>query len=107
MAGNNPESKSPIRAHPCLRVEAVRADNAGEVDPARLGDPGRLWGRAVLVHTGWARRRRTPAYREPGGPHLGAAATWVRAVVLLPVCAGRTSASWLPKARPSGWRGAS
>jgi kynurenine formamidase len=55
-------------------IELVRADTAGEVNPAHLGDPGLLWGRAVLVHTGWARRWRTTAYREPGGPHLTAAA---------------------------------
>ncbi len=55
-------------------IELVRADDTGEITPAHLGDPGLLWGRAVLVHTGWARRWRTAAYREPGGPYLTAAA---------------------------------
>jgi arylformamidase len=57
-----------------VSIELIRANTAGEVTPAQLGDPGLLWGRAVLVHTGWARRWRTAAYREPGGPYLTAAA---------------------------------
>src|SRR4029453_18337759 len=57
-----------------VSIVVVRASTDGEVTPARLGDPGLLWGRAVLVHTGWARRWRTAAYREPGGPYLTAAA---------------------------------
>ena len=57
-----------------IPVEVVGAAGAGEVTPAHLGDPGRLWGRAVLVHTGWARRWHSAAYREPGGPYLTAAA---------------------------------
>jgi arylformamidase len=55
-------------------IELVRANNAGEVNPIHLGDPGLLWGRAVLVYTGWARRWRTAAYWEPNGPYLTAAA---------------------------------
>jgi arylformamidase len=57
-----------------VSVVVVRAYAVGAVTPERLGDPGLLWGRAVLVYTGWARRWGTPAYREPGRPHLTAAA---------------------------------
>jgi kynurenine formamidase len=57
-----------------VSIVMVRAYATGEVTPAHLGDPGLLWGRAVLVHTGWARRWRTAAYRDPDGPHLTAAA---------------------------------
>ena len=56
--------------------------------------PGRGKGRAVLVHTGWARRRGTDAYLEPDSPHLtatasprlsgGMAAFPVRTVAVLP-----------------------
>lgn len=56
-----------------VSIVVVRTHTA-EVTPDHLGDPGLLWGRAVLVHTGWARRWGTAAYLEPGGPHLGAAA---------------------------------
>ena len=57
-----------------VSIVVVRAYAVGEVTPELLGDPGLLWGRAVLVHTGWAGRWRTAAYREPGRPHLAAAA---------------------------------
>jgi arylformamidase len=57
-----------------VSIVVVRANAVGEVTPGCLGDPGLLWGRAVLVHTGWARRWRTAGYREPGRPHLTAAA---------------------------------
>jgi kynurenine formamidase len=57
-----------------VSIVMVRAYAVGEVTPERFGDPGLLWGRAVLVHTGWARRWRTAAYREPGSPYLSAAA---------------------------------
>ena len=57
-----------------VSIVVVRAFALGEVTPDRLGDPGLLWGRAVLVYTGWARRWGTAAYREPGRPYLTAAA---------------------------------
>jgi kynurenine formamidase len=57
-----------------VSIVVVRAYGVGAVTPERFGDPGLLWGRAVLVHTGWAGRWRTAAYREPGSPHLTAAA---------------------------------
>ena len=41
--------------------------------PEVLGAPDRLWGKAVLVHTGWSRHWGTERYGT-GGPHLTAAA---------------------------------
>jgi arylformamidase len=55
-------------------IVVVRAYAEREVTADHLGDPGLLWGRAVLVHTGWARRWGTGAYLEPDSPHLTAAA---------------------------------
>jgi kynurenine formamidase len=55
-------------------IVVVRAYAEREVTAGHLGDPGLLWGRAVLVHTGWARRWGTAAYVEPDSPHLSAAA---------------------------------
>jgi arylformamidase len=55
-------------------IVMVRAYAEREVTAEHLGDPGLLWGRAVLVHTGWARRWGTAAYLEPDSPHLTAAA---------------------------------
>ena len=43
---------------------AVSADDLGERD--------RLWGRAVLVHTGWSRHWGTDRYLDFGCPHLRA-----------------------------------
>lgn len=55
-------------------IEMVRAAWAGgPVTVADLGDLDRLWGRAVLVHTGWSRLWGSPAYLEDN-PHLSAAA---------------------------------
>lgn len=53
-------------------VAMVRAAGHRLVTAADLGDPGRLWGRAVLVHTGWARHWGTRRYLDPDCPHLGA-----------------------------------
>jgi arylformamidase len=44
-------------------IVMVRAFGLPVVTALDLGDPGRLWGRAVLVHTGWARYWGTPRYR--------------------------------------------
>ena len=55
-------------------IVLVRAYGRAEIVADDLGDPGLLWGRAVLVHSGWARRWGTPAYEKPGSPHLTAAA---------------------------------
>jgi kynurenine formamidase len=55
-------------------IVVVRAFGERAVTPDHLGDLGELWGKAVLVHTGWARHWRTPRYLEPDCPHLTAAA---------------------------------
>lgn len=52
-------------------VRAARDAENREVTPADLGDPDRLWGRAVLVRTGWSRHWGTPAYARDN-PHLTA-----------------------------------
>jgi arylformamidase len=57
-----------------VSILVVRVYAVGAVTPERFGDPGLLWGRAVLVYTGWAGRWRTAAYREPESPHLSTAA---------------------------------
>jgi kynurenine formamidase len=53
-------------------ITIVRAVGRTEVIAADLGDPDRLWGRAVLVHTGWARHWGTPRYLDLDCPHLTA-----------------------------------
>jgi arylformamidase len=57
-----------------VNVEIVVIRAAGElaVTAGHLGDPGRLWGKAVLVHTGWSRLWGTDAYLDLNCPHLGA-----------------------------------
>ncbi len=60
---------------PIALVNAVRA---ARVDAQLLGDPGRLWGRAVLVHTGWSRHWGTDEYGVDA-PYLTADA--VRALI--------------------------
>jgi kynurenine formamidase len=51
-------------------VAMVHAFGKQEITAADLGDPGALWGRAVLVYTAWARYWRTPRYLDPDCPHL-------------------------------------
>jgi kynurenine formamidase len=55
-----------------VSVVVIRAYGLGAVTAADLGDPGRLWGRAVLVHTGWSRHWGTAAYLDTACPHLRA-----------------------------------
>ncbi|HWM01120.1 MAG TPA: cyclase family protein [Actinophytocola sp.] len=45
-------------------VPTVRVSARGqrELGPEVFGSPDRLWGKAVLVHTGWSRHWGTPAY---------------------------------------------
>jgi arylformamidase len=52
----------------------VRAVGRTAVGAADLGDPDRLWGHAVLVHTGWARHWGTDRYLDLDCPHLTAGA---------------------------------
>ncbi len=53
---------------PALRVSAYGVPVLG---PDVLGEPDRLWGKAVLVHTGWSRHWGTERYHH-GGPYLTA-----------------------------------
>ena len=47
-----------------VSILVVRAYGRREVTAEHLGDPGLLWGRAVLLHTGRARRWGSSAYLE-------------------------------------------
>jgi arylformamidase len=58
-------------------IALVHAFGEPVVTATHLGDPGALWGRAVLVYTGWARHWGTPRYLEPDCPHLAADAVEV------------------------------
>jgi kynurenine formamidase len=53
-------------------IVVVRAVNRTSVTAADLGDVGRLWGRAVLVHTGWSRHWGSARYLDLDCPHLAA-----------------------------------
>jgi kynurenine formamidase len=53
-------------------IAMVHAFGERAVTAAHLGDPGALWGKAVLVYTGWARHWGTPRYLAPDCPHLTA-----------------------------------
>lgn len=73
-AGRADLADLPLQRLVNVPIVMVRAYARREITADHLGDPGLLWGRAVLVHTGWARRWGTPAYRQPGSPHLTPAA---------------------------------
>jgi kynurenine formamidase len=53
---------------PAVRVSAYGVPVIG---PDVLGEPDRLWGKAVLVHTGWSRHWGTERYGT-GSPYLTA-----------------------------------
>ncbi len=53
---------------PAVRVPAYGVPVLG---PEAFGEPDRLWGKAVLVHTGWSRHWGTPRYGT-GAPYLTA-----------------------------------
>jgi kynurenine formamidase len=55
----------------------VHAFGRTAITAAHLGDPGALWGKAVLVYTGWARYWHTPRYLDLDCPHLTADAVEV------------------------------
>jgi arylformamidase len=57
-------------------IVVVRASGRHAVGPDLLGDPSRLAGCAVLVHTGWSRQWGTEAYLS-GSPYLTADAARV------------------------------
>ncbi|MDQ4010113.1 MAG: cyclase family protein [Actinomycetota bacterium] len=50
-------------------VVIVRASGHAAIGPELLDDASALWGKAVLVHTGWSRHWGTPAYLS-GSPYL-------------------------------------
>jgi kynurenine formamidase len=54
-----------------IPVVVIRTHDRHVVDAAALGEPERLRGRAVLVHTGWSARWGTKAYLS-GSPYLTA-----------------------------------
>jgi arylformamidase len=58
-------------------IVVVRALDRVAVTAAELGEPDRLWGRAVLVHTGWSRHWGTARYLDLDCPHLTADAVRV------------------------------
>lgn len=51
-------------------IVLIRAPGPRAVGPDVLGDPALLWGKAVLVHTGWSAKWGSAAYRDPGHPFL-------------------------------------
>jgi arylformamidase len=65
-------------------IVVVRAQGRIRIEASLLGDPGLLWGTAVLVHTGWSRRWGSDAYLT-GSPYLtaGTARALVEANVAL------------------------
>ncbi|MDF3051872.1 MAG: putative metal-dependent hydrolase [Pseudonocardia sp.] len=65
-------------------IIVVPAQGRTRIEASLLGDPGLLWGAAVLVHTGWSRRWGSDAYFT-GSPYLtpGTAQALVEANVAL------------------------
>ncbi|MFE7740808.1 cyclase family protein [Nocardia sp. NPDC057455] len=51
-------------------IVMIRAPELRAVGPDVLGDPARLWGKAVLVHTGWSAGWGSSEYRGPAHPFL-------------------------------------
>ena len=71
-AGRADLARLPLERLVNVPVFMVRAVGRTAVTAAELGDPGRLWGAAVLVHTNWARHWGTPRYLDLDCPHLTA-----------------------------------
>lgn len=53
-----------------VSIVVIRAAGTRAVGPDVLGDPARLWGKAVLVHTAWSARWGSSAYWDLGHPFL-------------------------------------
>jgi len=53
-------------------IVMIRVRERSEVTADDLGERDRLWGRAVLVHTGWSRHWGTDRYLDFDCPHLRA-----------------------------------
>jgi kynurenine formamidase len=71
-AGRADLAQLPLERLVNVPITVVRAVGQTAVTAADLGDPDLLWGRAVLVHTGWARHWATPRYVDLDCPHLTA-----------------------------------
>src|SRR5262245_9353696 len=65
-------ARLPLQRLVNVPIVMVRVLDRPAVTAGDLADPGLLWGRAVLVHTGWARRWGTPRYLDLDCPHLTA-----------------------------------
>jgi kynurenine formamidase len=83
-AGTADLAELPLERLVDVPVVVIRSRSHTAVGPEVLGDPGILWGKAVLVHTGWSRHWGTPAYRS-NSPYLtrGFAQAMVEANVVL------------------------
>ena len=53
-------------------IVMIQVRDRSEVSADDLGERDRLWGRAVLVHTGWSRHWGTDRYLDFDCPHLRA-----------------------------------
>lgn len=53
-------------------IVVIRALETRAVTAAHLGDPSRLWGKAVLINTGWSRHWATDRYLDLDNPFLAA-----------------------------------
>jgi kynurenine formamidase len=51
-------------------IAVIRTLEERAVTAAHLGDPSRLWGKAVLLHTGWSRHWGTDRYLDDDSPFL-------------------------------------
>jgi kynurenine formamidase len=69
-AGRADVAELPLERLVNVPIVMVHAVGRTAVTAADLGEPDRLWGRAVLVHTGWARHWGTGRYLELDCPHL-------------------------------------
>jgi kynurenine formamidase len=71
-AGAADVAELPLERLVNVPVVVIRARGRTAVGPEMLEEPGVLWGKAVLVQTGWSRHWGTPAYLS-NGPYLTSA----------------------------------
>jgi arylformamidase len=83
-AGAADVAQLPLERLVDVPIVVIRARGRAAVGPEVLDDPGVLWGKAVLVHTGWSRHWGTSVYRSES-PYLtrGFAQAMVEANVAL------------------------
>jgi arylformamidase len=65
-------ARLPLERLVSVPIVVIRAMDTQAVTAALLGDPARLWGTAVLVHTGWSRHWGSTRYLEFDNPFLRA-----------------------------------